>query len=267
MTTVSDRETPPSLADAPGYAVSVTTRRVALAVLALQALVLDHLLMNDGTAFWTDAEGHATTSGLARVAPSWRLLDRIQVARGFTPYQHFSLIADLHTAANETIREDPSTMPSLLVAPAIEAQYRDADGLSTTQAETLLARSMARLRQFAEAYDVPVIVTCRDPAGIGELVETAADNHLTCEHTRVGPRFVGEEFETLVYPVGDEHYQTTLAYWRRILGVRAEQAGIQPTPDTPAFATGVGTGVTVSGATTAATASPLLDAWTAGGGR
>jgi len=40
MTTVSDRETPPSPAEAPGYAVSITTRRVALAVLALQALVL-----------------------------------------------------------------------------------------------------------------------------------------------------------------------------------------------------------------------------------
>jgi len=40
MTTVTDGETPPSPADAPGYVVSVTTRRVTLAVVALQALVL-----------------------------------------------------------------------------------------------------------------------------------------------------------------------------------------------------------------------------------
>jgi uncharacterized membrane protein len=40
MTTVSDRETPPSISEMSGYVVSVTTRRVVLTVLALQALVL-----------------------------------------------------------------------------------------------------------------------------------------------------------------------------------------------------------------------------------
>jgi len=49
----------------------------------LQSLVLDHLLLHDGPTFWIDANGHATTTTLAQIAPSQRLLDRIHVARGF----------------------------------------------------------------------------------------------------------------------------------------------------------------------------------------
>ena len=45
----------------------------------LQSLVLDHLLLHDGPAFWVDANGRATTT-LAQIAPSQRLLDRIHVA-------------------------------------------------------------------------------------------------------------------------------------------------------------------------------------------
>jgi len=47
---------------------------------------------------------------------------------------------------------------------------------------------------------------------------TAADHHLECEQTRMGPRVVGDGFETLVYPVDDgAYYQTTFAYWRQLL--------------------------------------------------
>jgi len=58
----------------------------------LQSLVLDHLLLNDGPAFWVDANGHATTATLAQISPSQRLLDRIHVARGFTAYQHYGAV-------------------------------------------------------------------------------------------------------------------------------------------------------------------------------
>ena len=36
----------------------------------LQSLVLDHLLLHDSPAFWVDANGHATTTTLAQIAPS-----------------------------------------------------------------------------------------------------------------------------------------------------------------------------------------------------
>jgi hypothetical protein len=101
--------------------------------------VLDHLLLHDGPAFWIDADGHATTTTFARIAPSQRLLDRIHVARGFTAYQHYGAVRDLSTAVNQSIQRSTSDAgtrdrrppgrdddtsphtPSLIVAPALDA--------------------------------------------------------------------------------------------------------------------------------------------------
>ncbi len=142
----------------------------------LQSLVLDHLLLHDGPAFWVDANGHATTTTLAQIAPSQRLLYRIHVARGFTAYQHYGAVCDLPTAVNQSIQEStddtgmhdrqstgrdehasPQT-PSLIVAPAVDAQYRGDDTLSESHAATLQARTLARLATYADGYDVPVLV-------------------------------------------------------------------------------------------------------------
>jgi hypothetical protein len=249
----------------------------------LQSLVLDHLLLHDGPAFWVDANGHATTTTLAQIAPSQRLLDRIQVARGFTAYQHYGAVCDLSTTVNQSIRksvtdtgthsrqstdcdEDSSSYtPSLIVAPAVDAQYRSDDTLREGHASTLQARTLAQLVTYADGYDVPVLVTRSVVDEFTAPVATAADYHLECEQTRMGPRFVGDEFETLVYPVDDgAYYQTTFAYWRQLLAARATQVGLEPAtpPSSTSTATGVGTGMTADGETTSLTASPLLDAWT-----
>ncbi|WP_368276049.1 hypothetical protein [Halorussus litoreus] len=252
----------------------------------LQSLVLDHLLLHDGPAFWVDANGHATTTTLAQIAPSQRLLNRIHVARGFTAYQHYGAVCDLPTAVNKSIQtstadarvagrqapghdEDASPhTPALIVAPAVDAQYRADDTLGETHAKTLQARTLARLATYAEGYDIPVLVTRNERNEFTEPVSTVADHHLECEQTRMGPRVVGEDFETLVYPVDDgAYYQTTFAYWRQLLAARATQVGVEPTTPTSSTPTpeGVGTGVTADGETVAATADPLLDAWTATG--
>ena len=251
----------------------------------LQSLVLDHLLLHDGPAFWVDANGHATTTTLAQIAPSQRLLNRIHVARGFTAYQHYSSVCDLPTAVNKAIqastgspgaqsRHPPNRSkdtsphtPALIVVPAVDAQYRTDDTLDQTDAETFQARTLARLSSYADGYDIPVLVTRNERNEFTESVATAADYHLECEQTRMGPRIVGEDFETLVYPVGDgAYYQTTFAYWRQLLAARATQVGVEPTTTAASTARGVGTGVTATGETVAATADPLLDAWTATGG-
>ncbi len=252
----------------------------------LQSLVLDHLLLHDGPAFWIDANGHATTATLTQIAPSQRLLNRIHVARGFTAYQHYGAVCDLPSTVNKTIQtstvdtvaagrrtpgrnEDtaPHT-PALIVAPAVDAQYRADDTLGETHAKTLQARALARLSTYAEGYDIPVLVTRNERNEFTEPVATVADNHLECEQTRMGPRVVGEDFETLVYPVDDgAYYQTTFAYWRQLLAARATQVGMEPTTSAPSTRTpgDVGTGVTTDGETVAATADPLLDAWTVTG--
>jgi hypothetical protein len=252
----------------------------------LQSLVLDHLLTVDGPAFWVDADGHATTTTLARIAPSQRLLDHIHVARGFTASQHYGAVRDLPAAVNRSLRaaaarpgtgqhrtatDDAPATPSLIVAPAVDAQYRADDTLGEADAETLQARTLAALATYADGYDVPVLVTRSDQDAFTEPIATAADNYLACEQTRLGPRFVGDEFETLVYPVEDgAYYQTTFAYWWQILAARATQAGVEPTTTAPSMAgtDGVGSGVMTDGDTRSIAANPLLDAWTArGGGR
>ena len=124
----------------------------------LQLLVLDHLLLHGGPAFWVDANGHATTTTLAQIAPSQRLLDRIHVAREFTAYQHYGAVCDLPTAVNKSIQTSTADIgaasrrasgrdqdtsphtPALIVAPAVDAQYRADDTLDETHAKTLQAR-------------------------------------------------------------------------------------------------------------------------------
>jgi hypothetical protein len=250
----------------------------------LHSLVIDHLLLSDGPAFWVDANGHATTTSLAQLSPSRRLLNRIHVARGFTPYQHFGAVCDLPTAVNRTIRSSTGTdsgrhdqrrsdrdpessrhTPSLIVAPALDTLYRADDTLADTHADTLLARVLARLRDYGASYDVPVLVTRTDDDGFTDAIARVADHHLQCEQTKMGPRFVGDEFETLVYPVDDgAYYQTTFAYWREILETRAEAVGLQPTPtQNQRDSDEVGSGITTDGSSTTMTADPLLDAWTA----
>jgi hypothetical protein len=250
----------------------------------LQSVVLDRLLMSDGPAFWVDAKGHATTASLAQLSPSQRLLDRIHVARGFTAYQHFGALCDLPTAVNRSIQQSAATdslvagrqerrerpdheqegslhTPALIVAPALDVMYRTDDTLSDAHAETLQARALARLRDYAEAYDVPVLLSRTVDDEFTAPFETIVDQHLECVQTDLGPRFVGDEFETLVYPVGDgTYYQTTFAYWREMLAARADQVGLEPA--TQPQQTDVGTGVTVDGSTASLTTDPLLDAWT-----
>ena len=102
----------------------------------LQSVVIDHLLLNDGTAYWVDANGHATTTTLVRIVPSRRLLNQIHVARGFTADQHYAAIEDLSDAIAQQNRpstgeDTPTTKshdqfqsvgkPSLIVVPAIDA--------------------------------------------------------------------------------------------------------------------------------------------------
>ena len=248
----------------------------------IHSLVLDELLVSNGPAFWVDANGYATTTSFARLAPSMRLLDRIHVARGFTAYQHYGAVSSIPDAVKRSIRtatrfeadthpesggdSDGDGTPSLLVAPAIDASYRTEDALGEDHAETLLTRSLAELTAIADAYDVPVLLTRTGRGPQTTPIERAATQHLTCKSTRMGPRFVGEDFETLVYPVEDgQYYQTTFAYWRQLLGTRAAQVGV--TTDAPGQSTvpeagTIGTGVTTDYKRSSMATDPIRDALT-----
>lgn len=181
----------------------------------VQALVLDQLLLSDTTARWIDVFDHIQTQSLSKLAPSGRILDRLQVARAFTPFQHFALVEDL-AAEIASGRETP-----LVVAPALDGLYRDPDGrLSPQQASTLLVRAVAKLAGIARRHDVPVVLTRTRDDEFSAPIARAADSVIEVTDTKYGPRFTSDEFETLVYPVGNGMVQTTLAFWQRVLEAR-----------------------------------------------
>jgi len=76
--------------------------------------------------------------------------------------------------------------PSLIVAPAVDIQYRADDTLGETHAETLQTRTLARLATYADGYDIPVLVTRTKRNDFTASGVTAADHHLECEQTRMG---------------------------------------------------------------------------------
>jgi hypothetical protein len=211
-----------------------------------------------------------------------RLFDRIHVARGFTAYQHYGAVSSIPDVVKRLIRTATRSeadthpesggdfewdgTPSLLVAPAIDAPYRTEDALSEKHADTLLTRSLAEFTAIADAYDIPVLLSRTGRGSQTKPIERAATQHLSCESTRMGPRFVGDDFETLVYPVEDgRYYQTTFAYWQQLLWTRAAQIGV--TTDAPGQSAGletgsVGTGITADGERPPVTTDPMRDAWT-----
>ncbi|MFD1514044.1 hypothetical protein [Halomarina rubra] len=178
----------------------------------VHSLVVDHLCIRQGEAVWVDSHGTARTGDLLNLAPSRRFLDRIDVARGFTAYQHRSLLDALAT------RVDGET--ALVVVPELDYPYREGD-LDAGAADRMLASALDRLRALADEWDVPVLVTRH---ASGDAVEACADRVLTVVPTRHGPRFVEDSegaFETLVYRDG-RTVQTTIAFWAGVLAERQQ---------------------------------------------
>ncbi|WP_435062821.1 hypothetical protein [Halobaculum sp. EA56] len=196
----------------------------SLGVEPLCAVVLDHLIGDSGRAFWVDAGGHVRTRTLHRLAPHPRYLDRITAARGFTAYQHASLLDRLPRVVSDAAVD--RTPPALVVVPAIDRLYRE-DDIPREQSKDLLVRRLATLAGIARQRDIPVVLTRSREDDLSAPVEAAAHETLSCTATTFGPRFTDQEGtdETLVYHVGDGWMQTTLAFWREILEHRAQVAG------------------------------------------
>ena len=119
----------------------------------------------------------------------------------------------------------------------LDLLYREAETY-VDEVEDLLVRTLATVACVADRHDIPALVTRSQVDSFSEPLAAAAQETISCEQTKFGPRFVSENFETLVYPLGDGRVQTTLAFWKRVLQARAS---VSETTETPQ-------GVTVNGA-------------------
>ncbi|PAU80843.1 hypothetical protein CK500_15060 [Halorubrum salipaludis] len=205
-------------ADLPALEPGVTLVDVDddLGVTPVQALLLDHVLGGDGWVYWVDGANRANTTRLRELAPADRVLDRIDVARGFTAHQHTSLLNRLAG------RLDTRDQPSLVVATGLDGMYRGAD-IEGELATQMFIHAIASLARIARIHDVPVVVTrCREDE-FSRPLRRAAGTHLQCRATPLGPRFedAAGDMETLVYHTDDGWMQTTLAYWQEVLKHRA----------------------------------------------
>ena len=205
-------------ADLPALESGVTLVDVDddLGVTPVQALLLDHVLGGDGGAYWVDGANRANTTRLRELAPVDRVLDRIDVARGFTAHQHTSLLDRLAG------RLDARGPPSLVVATGLDGIYRGAD-VEIELATQMFIRAIASIARIARVHNVPVVVTrCRED-NFSRPLRRAAGTHLQCRASPFGPRFedAGGDMATLVYHTDDGWMQTTLAYWQEVLEHRA----------------------------------------------
>lgn len=192
---------------------------------ALQSLTLDHLLLNGGEAYWVDARNHAVTTTLTQLASTMRVLDRIQVARAFTPFQHQAIVDDLPEVVDSE--------SSLLVLPDVEWFYTK-ETLARGEGEAMLAHVLELLTTLAAELELPVVVTRHADGAFGDQITEAAEQVIDCTLTQFGPRFSGAEFETLMFDCGSG-VQTTLAFWRRVLQARHPQQLSEPSPEVSAI--------------------------------
>jgi len=249
--------------------------------------VLDHLLLHAGPAFWVDANGHATTTTLSQIAPSRRrLLDRIHVARGFTAYQHYGAVSDLPTAVNQSIQESTSD-DSLRNRQPTENDDESPHPLAHRRAgrrHPVSGRRYPRGNTRGNASDPnarPVGDLRRrvrhprasHPDQAQRLHSVGRDGSRPPPGVRANPNGAAGRRrrlrDALVYPVDDgAYYQTTFAYWRQLLAARAPRRSAwnrRRRRRRRRLRKASGRGVTADGETVAATADPLLDAWTATG--
>ena len=84
----------------------------------------------------------------------------------------------------------------------------------------MLSAAAERIEALAETFENPILVTLHADDAFSAPIREIADRTVRCERTQFGPRFMGEEYETLVYPLENGTVQTTLAYWKRVLADR-----------------------------------------------
>lgn len=182
---------------------------------ALHRLVVAELSRHDGSTLWIDAGRDASSYRLHDHAGPRTTFEHLQIARGFTAYQHHSLI--------ERAVERATSRTRFVVVPCTAALYHD-DDLADDLGWDLLESSIVHLRELADALDIPVLLTTPDTeTDAGALLADHATTVIQSRATEMGVRYEGGGFETTVY-LQDDYWQTTIPYWVDLFGCVCDDA-------------------------------------------
>lgn len=166
----------------------------------IQRIVSEELKYG-GEALWIDAGNESSTYELADQGAE-ELLERVKVARAFTPFQH-------HTASHR-IEQLINTETELVVLSNVDMLYVDGQ-LSTEEAEELFSESMGETVSVAEENGLKVLLTAFSEE-LEFKMRVVADNVIESKETREGKSFRSSGFRTQVFGKSGEA-QTRLNFW------------------------------------------------------
>ncbi|MFB6245667.1 MAG: hypothetical protein ABEJ03_04975 [Candidatus Nanohaloarchaea archaeon] len=168
-----------------------------------QALVADNLA-EEASAVWIDSGNQASTYALRSYGnPS--ILERVEVARAFTPFQHHRTVEKLESFVTSST--------DILVLPAVDGLYADGQ-LRDWEAEELFAEAWSSIVDLQERCDLKVLVSVSGSPLLSPQVESSADRTIEVSETGRGWVYCSAGFDQYGYRSGDG-VQTTLSLWER----------------------------------------------------
>lgn len=170
-----------------------------------QALVAEELRGRSASAVWIDSKNESSTYALSKFGGK-EVLEKVQIGRAFTPFQHHRLIHQLE----EFIQENTE----ILVLPNIDFLYLDGQ-LKEWEAKELFKETWKKILEVREEYGLKLLVSLssRD-SGLSYAVIDDADNKIQVEATQEGWKYDSQDFEQYAYRDGGE-VQTTVPYWHQ----------------------------------------------------
>lgn len=175
---------------------------------ALHRVAVQTIQEVDGPVYWVDARNTASTYALARLAPTGRVLDSVQVGRAFTAYQHFRLV--------ERVINRTTPQSGCIIAPNLPALYRD-DDVPSHEATDMLDAVIDALVTLADTLQLPVVASVTETDRLGARVTDRATREIECVETAFGYRFDGDDVDAHGY-WQDGCWQTTIPYWVDLFG-------------------------------------------------
>lgn len=122
------------------------------------------------------------------------ILDKIEIARAFTTYQHYTLI--------QSVENELKDSTNILVVPSIDQLYIEGQ-LGEEESKELLKQSMDHLNRVSQELELKVIVTVKRSNEMKEIVQSYVDKEID------GSKIETESFDRGSY-VDPYSFQTTI---------------------------------------------------------